>query len=98
MLTRGPRRRGATPEAPSPVSERACVAPARELPMFWLKTRAGPAYRHPTFRRDDLAGQTRALHEDGYALIPGVLTSEQVRWARAAIDRLTPIHWDCTGV
>jgi DNA phosphorothioation-associated putative methyltransferase len=37
-------------------------------------------------------------HEDGYALILGVLTSEQVRGARAAIDRLSPIHWDCTGV
>lgn len=38
------------------------------------------------------------LHEDGYALLPGVLTAAQIAWARTAIDRLTPMHWDYTGL
>jgi ectoine hydroxylase-related dioxygenase (phytanoyl-CoA dioxygenase family) len=66
-----------------------------EEPMFWKK-RAAP-YRQRTFRCGDTEGQLRAMHEDGFALIPGVLTAEQVASARAAIDRLTPCHWDFTG-
>jgi len=38
-----------------------------------------------------------ALHRDGFTLIPGVLTSEQVAELRAAIDGLTRQHWDITG-
>lgn len=38
------------------------------------------------------------LHRDGYALIPHALTAAQIAWARAAIDRLTPQHWDYTGL
>jgi hypothetical protein len=55
-------------------------------------------YRQPTFRREDTSGLVRALHEDGFALIPGVLTDEEVAAARAAIDGLSPTHWDHTGV
>lgn len=38
------------------------------------------------------------LADDGYVLVPGVLNADQVRWARQAIDRMTPIHWDYTGL
>ena len=51
-------------------------------------------YRQPTFALDDLEGQTRALHEDGFALIPGVLNSEEVRELRADVDRLQPFGFD----
>jgi ectoine hydroxylase-related dioxygenase (phytanoyl-CoA dioxygenase family) len=39
----------------------------------------------------------KALHEDGFALIPGALCAEEVAALRAAIDDLTPFHWDVTG-
>lgn len=55
-------------------------------------------YDHPTFSRDDVPGQLRALHQDGYVLIPGALTESQVRWARAAIDALVPVHWDYSSL
>jgi hypothetical protein len=61
--------------------------------MFWKQK----LYRQPTFERCDIVGQMKALHEDGFALIPGILTAEEVAAARAAIDRLTPLHWDFTG-
>lgn len=51
-------------------------------------------HHHPTFNRQDLAGQLQALHEHGYALIPAALNETQIHWARAAIDNLKPIHWD----
>lgn len=40
----------------------------------------------------------QALHEDGFVLLPGVLNPAQIAWARAAIDQLTPLHWDYTGL
>jgi ectoine hydroxylase-related dioxygenase (phytanoyl-CoA dioxygenase family) len=40
---------------------------------------------------------TNALHEDGFALIPGVLAPEEVQAVRDAIDRLEPFHWDGVG-
>jgi hypothetical protein len=55
------------------------------------------AYRQPTFCLEDTAGQLQALQEDGYALIPGVLSAEDVYAVRAAINRLEPIHWDRRG-
>jgi hypothetical protein len=66
--------------------------------MFWGKKTATFAYRQPTYDREDTQGQLQALHTDGFALIPGVLSASQVRDLRGAIDRLTPIHWDYTGV
>ncbi len=36
----------------------------------------------------------RALEEDGFALIPGVLSASEVAQARAEIDRLKPFHFD----
>jgi ectoine hydroxylase-related dioxygenase (phytanoyl-CoA dioxygenase family) len=40
----------------------------------------------------------RALHSDGFALIPEVLSTEKVANLRINIDRLTPLHWDQTGM
>ena len=37
---------------------------------------------------DDIEGMTAAMHEDGCALIPGVLSMEEVQACRDAIDRL----------
>jgi ectoine hydroxylase-related dioxygenase (phytanoyl-CoA dioxygenase family) len=62
--------------------------------MFWKKKNP---YRQTTYDREDTAGQLQALHEEGFALIPGVLTPEEAEAARAAIDCLTPVHWDFTG-
>jgi ectoine hydroxylase-related dioxygenase (phytanoyl-CoA dioxygenase family) len=55
-------------------------------------------YRQKTFALDDTEGQTRALHEDGFALVPGVLNAGEIAEARAAIDRLKPFGIDHMGV
>ena len=54
-------------------------------------------YRQRTFAREDIAGQTQALHEDGFALIPGVLSPAEVQATRSAIDRLRPFGFDKTN-
>jgi hypothetical protein len=61
---------------------------------------AAPGFRYlqPTYRLDDTAGQARALEEDGFALIPGVLSPEEVSATRAAIDRCRPFGFDGQGV
>ena len=51
-------------------------------------------YRQKTFAIDDVAGMTDALHEDGFALIPGVLNQGEVQSVRDAIDRLKPFGID----
>jgi ectoine hydroxylase-related dioxygenase (phytanoyl-CoA dioxygenase family) len=51
-------------------------------------------YLQRTFALSDLEGMTNALHEDGFALIPGVLSSEEVQAAKDAIDRLKPFGYD----
>src|SRR5262245_49307488 len=56
-----------------------------------------PRYRQRTFNRDNTAGQLLALNEEGYALIPGVLSEAEAEAARQATDQLTPFHWDHTG-
>jgi hypothetical protein len=61
--------------------------------MFWRKK----VYRQTTYRRDDTGGMLRALHANGFALIPGLLDAQQVREARTLIDGLEPVHWDATG-
>jgi ectoine hydroxylase-related dioxygenase (phytanoyl-CoA dioxygenase family) len=40
----------------------------------------------------------RALHQEGYLLLTGVLGPAAIDWARQAIDRLSPQHWDYTGL
>ena len=52
------------------------------------------SYRQPTFALDDTGGQAHALHEEGYALIPGVLSPEEVAQLRGSIDRLEPFGLD----
>lgn len=44
-------------------------------------------YLQPTYRLDDTVGHARALEEDGFALIPGVLSADEIAATRAAIDR-----------
>ena len=41
--------------------------------------------------------KTLTLRAGPFDLISGVLTPKEVREARAAIDRLTPLHWDHQG-
>lgn len=55
-------------------------------------------YRQKTFALDDVAGMTDALHEDGFALVPGVLSPEEVQACRDAIDRLRPFGNDHMGL
>jgi hypothetical protein len=54
-------------------------------------------YRQKTYAHDDLAGMIRGVEEDGFALIPGVLSQDEVCRCRDAIDQLRPIHWDQLG-
>ena len=49
--------------------------------------KTGPiAYRQKTFDLNDTTGMTKALHEDGFALIPGVLSKEKCAELRESID------------
>ncbi|WP_252274584.1 phytanoyl-CoA dioxygenase family protein [Pseudomonas subflava] len=44
------------------------------------------------------AMRLQALHEDGFALLPGAVNATQIAELRQAIDHLQPIHWDYTGL
>ncbi len=44
------------------------------------------------------AQRLQQLHDDGFVLIPAALNAAQITRARAAIDRLSPVHWDYTGL
>jgi hypothetical protein len=63
--------------------------------MFWKKKND---YRQRTYDRGDTTGQLKALHEDGFALIPNILAAQEVEAAQTAIDCLTAEHWDFTGL
>jgi ectoine hydroxylase-related dioxygenase (phytanoyl-CoA dioxygenase family) len=39
-----------------------------------------------------------ALHEQGFTLLPGALHADQIDAVKRAIDELSPIHWDYTGL
>ncbi len=53
------------------------------------------AYRQRAFAPTDTAAMIKAVEqEDGFALIPGVLSHEQVVATRKAIDDLRPFHFD----
>lgn len=54
-------------------------------------------YKQRTFELNDTAGQLQALHDDGFALIPGVLSADEVAATRAALDELTPFGLDKLG-
>jgi len=49
-------------------------------------------------RTRHIAEQLRAMHEQGFVLLHGVLAPRQVEAVRAAINRLEPIHWDYQGL
>jgi hypothetical protein len=52
----------------------------------------------PTFAINDTEGQLKALREDGFALIPNVISREQVEQTKAEIDRLKAFGFDSDNV
>ncbi|AZE11538.1 Phytanoyl-CoA dioxygenase [Pseudomonas chlororaphis subsp. aureofaciens] len=44
------------------------------------------------------AERLRALHSEGFVLLPGVLDGLQIQLLRYAIDGLKPQHWDYSGL
>ncbi|MEK1912304.1 MAG: phytanoyl-CoA dioxygenase family protein [Pseudomonas chlororaphis] len=44
------------------------------------------------------AERLRALHREGFVLLPGVLDADRINLLRRAIDGLKPQHWDYSGV
>src|SRR4051812_2154934 len=61
------------------------------------KTAASIGYLQKTYPLHDLQGMIRAVEEEGFALLPGVLSHQEVLAARKNIDQLQPIHWDRVG-
>jgi hypothetical protein len=54
-------------------------------------------YLQKTYDLMDTEGQARGIHEDGFALIPNVLTPDEVEAAKAKIDELKPFGFDAQG-
>ena len=54
--------------------------------------------RLPTYKFNEIDRMAKAMEEDGFALIPDVLTPSEVEAARQKIDELQPLQWDFTGV
>jgi len=52
------------------------------------------SYRQKTYDIFDTAGAVKAVREDGFALIPGVLSPSEVVRTREALDRLQPFWLD----
>ena len=55
-------------------------------------------YQQKTFRPDETAKMTQALHDDGFALMTGVLSPDEVETIKAAIDNLKPFGFDKQGL
>ena len=55
------------------------------------------AYRQRTFRIDEVDAMAEAIHEDGFALVPNVLSPDLVQAAKAKIDLLEPFGFDSRG-
>jgi len=68
------------------------------LPETPAAATASFPYRQKTYDLLDTAGMTEALHEDGFALIPGVLSRDECAALREAIDRLRPFGFDHLGL
>ncbi len=51
-------------------------------------------YLQQTFTLDQTEAMAEAIHEDGFALIPGVLNADEIAELRDAIDRLRPFGFD----
>lgn len=58
---------------------------------------AGFEYRQRTFPLDQTQEMAQAMHDDGFVLIPGVLSAKEIADLRAAIDRLKPFGFDKLG-
>jgi hypothetical protein len=56
------------------------------------------SYLQKTFHPDQVEEMAEAIHEDGFALIPGVLDDQQVQAARDKIDELKPFGFDAQGL
>jgi hypothetical protein len=54
-------------------------------------------YLQKTHRLEDVAGMAQAMEDDGFVLIPNVLSSQEVADLRAGIDRLQPFGFDKMG-
>ena len=63
-----------------------------------MNTAESFTYRQRTFEPTQVDEMAQAIHEDGFALIPGVLTPEQVEQARQKIDELEPFGFDREGI
>src|SRR3954467_4040729 len=48
----------------------------------------------PTYDRADTAGLLRALEDDGFALVPGMLDRGELAECRRRVDELRPFAWD----
>jgi hypothetical protein len=57
----------------------------------------GFKYLQKTHRLEDTAGMAQAMEDDGFVLIPGVLSQEEVAELKAGIDRLKPFGFDKLG-
>ncbi len=55
---------------------------------------AGFEYRQKTFRVEQTQEMAQAIHDDGFVLIPNVLSGQEVAEMREAIDRLKPFGFD----
>ena len=67
----------------------------QERPTSNTLTQSKPfEYRQKTFSLDQVDEMTEALHEDGFALVPGVLSPAEVAAVREGIDRLQPFGID----
>jgi Phytanoyl-CoA dioxygenase (PhyH) len=69
--------------------------------MIWSKQKPQPPKvfheRLPTYSAGETDRMLEAMHQDGFVLIPAVLTPSEIETARRQIDALEPIHWDHTG-
>ena len=54
-------------------------------------------YKQKTFSLSQTTEMAQALHNDGFALIPGVLNTQEVQDVRDAIDNLRPFGFDGQG-
>jgi len=73
------------------------------IAMPWFRGTVKPTMpsvvhdRLPTYHPDDVGRMLPAMHEDGFVLIPGVLSPTEVETARQMIDGLQRLPWDFTG-
>ncbi len=57
----------------------------------------GFKYLQKTHQLNDTEGMAKAMEEDGFVLIPNVLSVQEVEELKAGIDRLKPFGFDKTG-